>query len=497
MKENISKKGFVNKDNLVYFAVSAGIGLIYGSIGELFLFNLFTEKIYTPIGIALYFLIFGLIIVCINSFIAFFRMDQSSKANAQNRNDTYKVVAIAMAVLFVFSALFEFLYELGKQALPVPTSYIFLIDDSDSMSGTEQIRTDAIRDIMTNSKNDIPYAVYKFSTSAQALKTMAKYKSGDESSIVFMSDGGTDILGGVRFVLDDIENNRLDAAGNYPRIVLLSDGASSSAGMRSVAKECIDNGVAISSVGTGYCDEAYLQKLANLTGGSYVYSTDASNLADSMEQAISQNASRNLLSSRFVSKADGLYCFLRLLFLTLLSLVWTFIKVYSGQNERSIDRKNFSISLAGCLAGTLCIEFMSQTAFNIHVLRILFCVFWAFMIGELIKKTGITKVDLSVSNSGENVTNTANEYISKIDEDEQKDKGRYKIDLSRTFDSFKSSQESSSLGTTQSDDFFGSNEHSNSFDDTGAFGNNNAFGDSSPFDDFDFSDATDAFGKEK
>lgn len=362
--------------------ISLIVGVVFWLLGEL-LFNTLTQKMFTPLGIALYFLIFGIILCVVITAFGYFQVDLSNKANARNTKGSIGLLAFVLILVFLLAGVFEFLYELGVKNDIQPTSYIFLIDDSGSMAGNDpsNTRPSAIEEIMKDSA-DLPYAVYKFESEATLLKGMGKYAPGDVSQMNFQSYGGTSILGAIRTVQDDLRSGKLTGAGDQPRIILFSDGGSSAFGLRNVAKDCVDNGVSICSVGFGGCNASFLKRIANLTGGVYVYCDDVSNLAASLKQAAYGNADRNLLSTRFMMKKDGLYCVLRIVFLSIVGIFWSIMKKLAAQNIKSTFEKSTLVYILLCAAGALIMEFLSRIL-PISIVRLLFCLAWAVVFGTL------------------------------------------------------------------------------------------------------------------
>lgn len=245
--------------NIIHMWITLTIGCIFFVIGQI-LYPVFSEKVWSPLGISLYFLVFAIIFV-----ISMFVLNQARRDYSywvkNNKKATVKKAyirgLICVLALLIFSGVFEFLYELGSVKIPEPTSYVFLIDDSASMGGNdpEFKRSDAIAEIMKD--ESLPYSVYKFTSSSTLLKTVGSYSKRDEYD--FVSEGGTDILGSLNSVLDDINNSRAHY-GQNPKILLLSDGDSSKFGLSSVVKKCTDNGVVVSTIGFNI-ESALLQKL--------------------------------------------------------------------------------------------------------------------------------------------------------------------------------------------------------------------------------------------
>ena len=390
----------MSKEKTKYLVITAAAGVAFWVLSE-GLFPWLTETLFTPVGIGLYYLFFGLVLIAVLVVLNFMNQDMSDKANSRNFRESLGLLAVLLIALLLFAGLFEFLYELEKEETTVPTSYIFLIDDSGSMASNDPqvLRADAISAIMRDDRS-MPYAVYQFTTETTLLKKMSSYSSGDEQAFIFQSDGGTDILGAVRFVVDDLESGTLTGVGSNPRIILLSDGQSGTFGTGKVVQRCQKNGVTICSVGFGSSDNNFLKKLANKTGGGFVYCDNVSGLAESMRQAITAKITRNLLSVRFMYRRDLLYCILRLLFLTLLSAIWTAIKMYASIGQSKNDSELLMMSMACCLLGTLLVEFVSRTGVPISIVRLLNCVLWALTFGTVPASRKRGTVDLSIPDPG-------------------------------------------------------------------------------------------------
>ena len=78
-----------------------------------------------------------------------------------------KYFSLSIVIIFFLSMLLEYLYELNpNQKITEPTSYIFVIDESASMSSNDPngLRYNAISEIMNSPENTLPYMVYAFSS---------------------------------------------------------------------------------------------------------------------------------------------------------------------------------------------------------------------------------------------------------------------------------------------------------------------------------------------
>lgn len=363
------------KKSVKHIIATAIVGIIFFFIGEA-LFPALTDKMYTPLGIALYVLIFSIVVFAGYSLISAFAPMRDKSGASGNR----KTALMLILVLFVLAFVFEFIYELGKNAIPDPTSYVFLIDDSGSMAGNDpdNKRADAIAQLMQDDTTT-PYAVYKFDSGATLMKEMGTYRNGDISQFAFQSNGGTEILGSIDTVLSDITSGTLQNAGASPRIMVLSDGDSSPFGVRKLAKKCIDSGVTVGTVGFGNCNASFLKKIAASTGGVYVYADDVTALKTSMQEAITRNATRNLFSERMVLNNDLLYCIMRLVFLLILGLVWALFRVMLWQDNSVSPKEKFMIPVAEAVLACIAVEFLSATNLPIKTVRLLFCLLWTIL----------------------------------------------------------------------------------------------------------------------
>lgn len=381
IKKNIVKKRIAG--TIVYMIISAVAGIAAWIVGEI-LFDSLTQKVFTPIGILLYFLIAYIIISLV---LIALLIKKLTVADFKHKiRSTCKLLLIILLAFLLTTGLFEFLYELGKTEIPEPTSLIFLIDDSGSMDGNEADRVKALNDVMKN--NNLPFAVYSFTNHAQQLRNMEFYSATlTEQDLSFQSNGGTEIIASIKDVLRDLEQGSIKNAGLSPKILLVSDGGSSSFGLRSMTKSCRKQMVSVSSIGMIGSSEGLLKRIAEATGGVYVSCTDVTALGTDLTKAVASDTDRNLLSERIVYNHNGLYAVLRILFLSLMGLVWSLMKTMLLSEEKKLRKKAFVYSVILCVSGSLIVEFGSAAGISIVLLRLLFDVLWAITYGTLPKKT--------------------------------------------------------------------------------------------------------------
>lgn len=376
------------KGVIIHMGCSALIGVLFFLIGQI-LYPSLTENIWTPLGIALYFLAFSVIMLISMFVLNQIRQDYSYWYKT-GKKDTIKKAYIrgivCILVLFILSGACEFLYELGKEADYDPTSYVFLIDDSGSMSANDPqcVRSEAIGKIMENQADDLPYAVYKFTDQSQLIKKMSRYEKGDKYE--FLSDGGTDIVNSLDAIIDELLSQKVNG-GDHPKILLLSDGESSSWGVKSVINKCRGNKISVSTIGFNV-NSHLLSKIARKTGGIYISVNNIDDLQEQMNKAITSFLDRNLISDRFVLKNDGLYAFLRILFLCLMGAVFSWMKYESFCSAKGPKYDGMVLKVS--LVCTALAAIMMELCFSVldlpsWVIRLVFCVLWAITPGYFVQ----------------------------------------------------------------------------------------------------------------
>lgn len=364
-----------------YVVLTIIAGILFWLIGEVLISKLF-KAVFNPLAMTIYFCIFFLILAAFLWFLIFNKSDMSDKENKKDKKDLFKTALVFFLIFLLVVFLFEFLYELGKNKVSDPTSLIFLVDDSGSMVNTEQERLDAIDDVMNKGFPQLPYAVYVFADSASLVRKMAPKGSDTTNGLVLGLGGGTDILNSIEQVLYDYDNGVLVGAGDSPKIILLSDGYSSNWGMGGVARDCVERQMTVSSVGIGANDSGYLKRIARKTGGVYVDSNGASSLSQTMAEAVQNDTNRHLLSDRAMFKNDGLYAFLRILFLSIMGVIWSYLKYLLCDDDADHAKKTFVISLTLCTISSVLLEVLFSFGVSGAVLRLAFCSLWALTIGN-------------------------------------------------------------------------------------------------------------------
>lgn len=236
------------------------------------------------------------------------------------------VIVILLAGIIIISGagtLFQWLYSLNpNDENTSPTSYIFVIDDSASMKENDSSgeRFSAIREVLKDMPDDFPYMVYGFSNDVTIVKNMGPISDGIPEFDGSYS-GGTEIKFTLTNIMSDMENGVWDG-GETPKVILLTDGYATDIGWftntSKILKQYASKHVSISTVGLGQVDINLMNKIAKSTGGVFIDVSDVSTLSQAMKAAAREYTDRDLLSTRYIASLNGLYGFLRVLFLSFL-----------------------------------------------------------------------------------------------------------------------------------------------------------------------------------
>lgn len=347
---------------LLRVTVVIGIGMW---IPSLLLYQRTINPIGRPVVIGLLFSLLYLAVIIVVFLTSKLTNNYIGNVTTMKRGVSKVFLLLLSGLAFVFSlgALLEWVYELNIDAADrEPTSYVFVIDDSGSMSGNdpEQRRYAAIGDVLDGVDPSFPFMVYEFASDVSVLREMAPLSEGFPA-MRGMQDGGTAMKAALNAVLDDHERGEW-SGGNRPKVILLSDGAPTDLGfldtLNAEMKRYARAGVSISTVGLGDADEQMMRRIARATGGVYVAAPDAGSLSDAMAEAAVESAERDLLSARHFAEPDLLYVILRILFLAILGIA---IGIFSAIAYGSAD------SVALIVASSAAQSFMGGFMFEIAV----------------------------------------------------------------------------------------------------------------------------------
>ena len=370
------------KTDIIFLIVSIIIGIVLGvleeSLYQMGLSFLGNRIMCVTIYLFVYALILGIILL-------FKGLRNETFANFKR---VMGFTVLALVAFVGFTALFEFLYELGgnkisqKQASEL--QYVFLVDDSGSMSSNDEDnkRYEALEEIIGDMAPTNRFAVYAFANETECITPMESTNSLNyEYHLADDIGGGTYMLTAIDEIMKDVCNSKKV----HTKLIVLTDGEPSDVGLGSEQKlirNCIKNGMSVSSVGFGEADEEFLQELATCTGGTYVFSDNIENLTNNLDtivkaQTLPLKANRDLLGYRLDLTYDSFwYGFMRVAFLMLLGGLWTVVKMLLV-GERKYTKSAMVISLILCSLAALLCELFMLVGFGGGLVRVLFCGLWA------------------------------------------------------------------------------------------------------------------------
>lgn len=398
----------LNVKSLIALLIFGVFGALYGLLTNIF-FDDAISDLWTPLAIALFILIFSLL-------LGFLIIIISGKlGHKPERQTMIKNMALVISAVFVFSALFEFLYELGLHVeIAEPDSYILMIDDSGSMESNDgnNQREKAVSALVQDKEDTFKYSVYVFSDDAQKVRDMLP-KSDEFTGIDLKSDGGTAMFACLKKVISDVQTGSLKTT-SATRVILLSDGYATDEPLftSKLLKEYVENNIVISTIGLGYgVDTDTMQHIAEYTGGVYIHIDDASMLDTAMIDAAIQTSTRTMFSFRGFCKTETLHAVLRVVFLLIIiGLIYVF-KVYSYGRYYKV---NMIISGILCvIAGFLPEIALQILSWNDDFVRVLFYILISITLLECVEPRQF-KHEVQTYEEDESVTlSTANELVGE------------------------------------------------------------------------------------
>lgn len=383
---------------MISFLIFVIFGALYGLLTNI-VFEKLVSEIWTPLAIALYFLVFAVLL----NLLVFIIVKKSGNDSA--RKILIRDMAIVVVAVFISSMLFEFLYELGLNVEMTETdSYILMIDDSASMesSDPDKQRGDAIRKLVKDKPDTFNYAIYVFADDVKQARDMQP-KSDGYSKIELNTEGGTAMFQCLETVITDISSGELNVTPGT-RVLLLSDGyAGDTPLMKSkLLREYVKSGIVISTIGLGSgVDTKTMKQIAEYTGGVYIHIDDASMLDTAMREASVQTATRHLLGFRGFCNTDTLHAVLRTVFLLIIIALIYILKIYSYGKYYTL---NMIVSGVLCvIAGFLPEITLQMFSWSDGLMRVLFCMLISATLVEFLKpRLYNSRVNIDEYEQGEN-----------------------------------------------------------------------------------------------
>lgn len=169
-------------------------------------------------------------------------------------------------------------FTLNSGAESEAVSIGIVMDKSGSMEGAaianaKQAATEAVEHITSEKMMIVSY-----DNEAYLEQSLTSRSGTLKNSIAAISDGGgTNISAGLNLALDNLEAEKGSRA-----VILMSDGqdGGSEEDMQAATDRAAKLGISVYTVGFGECDDAYMQAIAEATGGKFVKASASTELSD-------------------------------------------------------------------------------------------------------------------------------------------------------------------------------------------------------------------------
>ncbi len=362
--------------NSFLIAVTILIGVLAWIVGSL-VYTALLDTMVRPLVIGIVFVILygmlGIAVFSISNLKGYFRGNIIS--GGDSTGGVLLVLLAATVLIFAAAALFQWLYGLSiERATAGPTSYIFMIDDSESMleSDPQKERYAAIPSVLAGMNQNFHYMVYRFADDIERVRDMGPI-SEEVPIPTSLAAGRTAIRAALSRVIADYEAGVWEG-GSQPKVILLTDGYATDMGylgdIDPVLKRFSAADICVSTIGFGQADTVLLDRIAQKTGGVFVDVADVSKLSDAMWSAAGRQAERDLLSARDTVGLGVLYGILRVLFLTVLGTAIGLLIAVAYGFQAAVSLITVS-SVIKALAGALLMEFGTAVGFPAKIMWLL------------------------------------------------------------------------------------------------------------------------------
>lgn len=328
------------------------------------------------------------------------------------------------AAVCLAGCLGEFLYEMGGFRAPRSfDDYVFVIDDSGSMSSTDgrDLRYSALEQLLDSMGEERRVGLVRFQDGVYvppvelaALDDGHRQRLKDEISR-HIAEGGTDIYGALTAALELCRQGR--QSGREMVTVLLSDGDSSyPVPSDEVVREFADEGVTINSAGLGdAANETLLRQLAEGTGGQYFKVERAEDLLDSFQRISTARAERCLFTPRpAVQRLNPFYMLLRVVFLAVpgaLIGLFLWLMLWRGPSALLL----VTCAAAGVLAG-LVMELGTLAGVPVMLTHILSWLLYGVVLARYVERdSGIRQTHLKQRDIDGVALNSFQDFMARKD----------------------------------------------------------------------------------
>ena len=385
-KQNKQKKHVVN----IGMILITFLGSLVSSLPCWLMYEALSKFMPGPITIGLclafFLLLVAVIVVAASSIFGFFVADIITGRRYKGRIFLYILIGVIICGLLM--AGLDFVYELDIEmktfSLGTPSTFVFLVDDSGSMEGSDPTnqRYQAIQTILEQKPATDEFMVYAFGSEVSQVLPMQTVAQG-VPTLQPVENGITEMAKALTKIIEDYENGVWKGHGGKT-VILITDGAAtdinSNRDIDPVLKRYVKEGISISTVGLGYVDEAMLNRISSKTGGTSMDIDSAGHMQQALEQAIANTGmSTDLLSARrgFSNILRGI---MRVVFIAIYGILFGLLMMLCYGHKDSVKIILISSIIKAILAGLVLELGIELLGFNPALVTIIS----ALLVGTLI-----------------------------------------------------------------------------------------------------------------
>ncbi|AKN30799.1 von Willebrand factor A [Clostridium carboxidivorans P7] len=317
----------INLTMIIMSLIGGVIGFILGEI-------LLNSLRYIMSSIILMGLYFGILAFCIGTMCLIGEMI-SPRLNGDGWKNNYLKTSFKLLIpctligLFVFGAMFQFLYEISAQKFKKADDIVFAIDTSGSMKNTDpnNERFSAALNLIDNMDKNNRFSMYKFDDTAEKIIPMSQVtKQSREEVSGKLKDmqnpkGNTNMRDALEKAYEEIKSS--ETKDKNAMVIMLSDGGDTydlSKKFDETLKPFKEKNISIYTIGMSNGNNfSMLKEIAKESGGNYYNVKEIKDLKNVFNKIYRDRQQRLLVDKRYgIYEASSLYKFLRVMFITFL-----------------------------------------------------------------------------------------------------------------------------------------------------------------------------------
>lgn len=317
----------INLTMTVMSLIGGVMGFILGEV----LISLYKYSMPHSVLMGLY---FGILALCIGSMCLVAEMINPRLNGFSWKNNYLKtsfkfLIPCTLILLFIFGALFQFLYEIGTSKIKKINDVVIVIDTSDSMRKTDpnNDRFSAALDLLDSMNDENRVAFYRFDDASEQIAPMTKVTDEMKKDVAKKlkahenPKGNTNMGDALNKAYDEIK--REEKPDRNAMVILLSDGGDTynlDGHFNETIKPYKNTGIPIYTVGMSSGNNFnMLKKISRESSGNYYNVKEVKDLKGVFNKIYKDRQQRLLMDKRNGAyESSTFYIILRIMLITLL-----------------------------------------------------------------------------------------------------------------------------------------------------------------------------------